>query len=168
VEWYEVTSEYHKRTLDQCADLMVLAAEWQRELAALWRLEADVNSGAYLQFLTNWGHASYLYATRALKKIGAHKMAEIIDRCQALVDEHFPTEGKSGDELQRLLPNPVISDDGRLVKHAGSVLPDPVLARIYELSAEFMDYPDKVSELGLAHYRLLVEGDVSGPTPHSP
>src|SRR5207245_11456193 len=100
VDWYDATTKYHKRTFPHECQLSSLPAEWQRELAALSRLEADVNNGAYLQFLSNWGRESYVYASQALKKIGARKMAAIIDRCQALVDEHFTSEGASHDQTQ--------------------------------------------------------------------
>jgi hypothetical protein len=152
MDWYDVTVEYHGRTLHHDGRLSSLPEEWQRELAALWRLEADVNNGGYLQFLCNWGRESYVCASRALKRIGADRMAEIIDRCQSLVDEHFDSEGKTRDELGQLMPNPVIGSNGQIIKEAGSVLPKPVLERIYELSYEFMDYPDDVAALGLQHY----------------
>ena len=89
-------------------------------------------------------------------------MADIIDRCQALVDEHFPCEGKSSEELRQLLPNPVIGRDGRTVKETGSLLPGSVIRRISELSREFMGYPDDVSELAESHYRPLIERDDPG------
>ncbi len=159
VDWYDSTEEYHERTFEHDCRLSSLPAEWQRELAALWRLEADVNNGAYLQFLANWGRESYVYASQALKKIGALKMADIIERCQAIVDEHFDCEGKSPDELQQLVPNTVIDQRGEVAKATGSVLPRAAIARIDELSYEFMDYPDDVESLGLGHYRTDVEGD---------
>lgn len=152
MDWYEVTDDYHGRTLDHDGRLSSLPEEWQRELAAQWRLEADVNNGGYLQFLCNWGHESYAYASRALKRIGADRMAEIIDRCQALVDEHFDCEGKSQDELGQLMPNALIGMDGKRIKEDGSILPQAVLERIDELSYEFMDYPDDVPALGLEYY----------------
>jgi hypothetical protein len=119
----------------------------------------DVNNGAYLQFLANHGREAYAYASRALRAISARTMAEIIERCQALVDEHYPTEGRSSGELRRLLPNEVIGCDGQVIKEAGSVLPERVLSRIYELSYEFMDYYDDISELAQSHYCSLIEGD---------
>ena len=160
MDWYDLTEEYHKRTFDHECRLSSLPAEWQRELAAIWRLEADVNNGAYLQFLANWGRESYVYASQALRRIGARRMAEIVDRCQALVDEHFAAEGKPSGELRQLLPNPVFIDlQGRSIKNAGSVLPEPVVARIYELSYEFMNYPEDVVQLGLSHYRSYLDDD---------
>jgi hypothetical protein len=164
VKWYDATNEYHGRTFPHEGELSSLPAQWQRELAALWRLEADVNNGGYLQFLENWGRESYVYASQALKKIGARKMAEIVDGCQTLVDEHFPLEGKSPEELRVLLPNAVLDCDGVLVKDYGSVLPDAILARINELSFQFMEYPDDVSTLGLRYYRSYIEGNASGPS----
>lgn len=122
----------------------------------------DVNNGGYLQFLVNNGQESYVYASQALKTIGAYKMADLIDRCQALVDEHFPSYGKSRDELRQLVANTIIDPEGRTVKDAGSVLPGAVLERILELSYEFMDYPDDVGELAERHYRQLIEGDKLG------
>jgi hypothetical protein len=133
VEWYKVCGKAHEQTFAHAFRLSSLPNEWQRELAALWRLEADVNNGAYLQFLLNWHKEAYVYASQALRKIGAHKMAAIIDNCQALVDEHVNYQGKSWEDLHELVPQSVV-------------------ARIYELSYQFMDYPDDVEQLGMKYY----------------
>jgi Domain of unknown function (DUF4375) len=164
VDWCDATGRYHRRTFAHDGRLSSLPEEWQRELAALWRLEADVNNGAYLQFLANWGRESYDYASQALKKIGARKMAEIIDRCQALVDEHFDSEAASREQLQDVMPNAVIGQDGELIKDGGSILPEQVIGRINELSYEFMDYPEDLGQLGLNHYRPYIEGEGPGRT----
>jgi hypothetical protein len=164
MDWYDATGKYHEETFSHECRLSSLPEEWQRELAAIWRLEADVNNGAYLQFLSHWGRESYIYASQALKKIGARKMAKIVDRCQALVDEHFDTERASHEQMRNLLPNAVIGRDGKLIKEAGSILPDSVVDRIYELSYEFMDYPDDLAQLGLNHYRCYLDGGGPGKT----
>jgi hypothetical protein len=160
--WDDAAERYHERTFEHDGRLSSLPADWQRELAALWRMSVDVWNGGYLQFLVNRGRETYAYASQALKKIGAHRMAEIIDSCQALVDEHFPSEGKSSDDLLQLLPNLCIGRDGRIIKEAGSVLPESVIARISELSYEFMDYPDNFGELAEKHYGPLIERDDPG------
>lgn len=152
MDWYDITEKFHKLTFDHECRLSSLPEEWQRELAALWRLEAEVNNGAYLQFLANWGRESYVYASQALKKIWAPKMAKIIDRCQALVDKHFNCEGESNERMQQLLPNQVIGPDGAIIKDAGSILPYSVVARINKLSYEFMSYPEDLTQLGLKFY----------------
>jgi hypothetical protein len=159
VDWYDAANEYARRTDAHNGRLASLLAEWQRELVALARVERDVNNGAYLQFLVNGGRESYVYASRALKKIGAHTMAGIIDRCQAIVDEHFPSEGKPTQELWQLLPNLIPDRQGKVIKEAGSVLPEPILRRIYELSHEYMGYPDAVGPLAQRYYGPLIEAD---------
>lgn len=156
MDWYDVALEYYER---HDYDLSSLPAEWQRELVALMLVNREVNNGGYLQFLSNHGRETYIYASRAMKQIGAYKMADLIDQCQALVDEHFSADGKSHEELNQLLPNRIIDREGRTIKDAGSVLPEPVLERISELSYEFMDYPDDVAELAENYYRRLIEND---------
>jgi hypothetical protein len=158
VDWYDVTGKYHELTLAHECRLSSLPADWQRELAALWRLEADLNNGAYLQFLQNWGKESYVYASQALKKIGAHKMAKIVDRCQALIDEHFNFEKRPPDDQKQLMPNPVIDCAGTVIKQRGSVLPDDVVESINNLSYEFMEYPEDLAALGVRYYRRHIQG----------
>jgi hypothetical protein len=167
VDWYEAAREYYLSTPDD-AGVSALPAEWQRELVALMLVNREVNNGGYLQFLANHGREVYEYASRALRAISARRMAEIIDSCQALVDEHFPSEGRSSDELQQLLPNEVIGPDGQTVKEAGSVLPEWALARVSELSYEFMAYPDDVGDLAQAHYGPIIERDNRAEPPAPP
>lgn len=153
MDWYDITGKYHEQTFAHDCRLSSLREEWQRELAALWRLEADVNNGAYLQFFVNWGRESYVYASQGLGKMGAGRVAFIVNSCQALIDEHFDDPGASQDERRCLLRARVIGRDGELIKEAGSILPDSVLDRIEQLSYEFMDYPENLAELGLKYYR---------------
>jgi hypothetical protein len=159
MDWYDVAIEYYHQTPEDDDNLSSLPADWQRELVALMLVNREVNNGGYLQFLANHGREIYVYASRALRKIGANKIADLIDRCQALVDEHFPSEERSSDELNQLLPNCIIDREGRTIKDAGSVLPESVLKQIRELSYEFMDYPDDVAELAERHFRRLIESD---------
>lgn len=88
MNWYELTDKYHGLTLESDGDLSSLSHEWQRELAAIWRLEADVNNGTYLQFIGNWDVKTYEYALRCLRQIGAKKMARLIEECHKLVLKH--------------------------------------------------------------------------------
>jgi hypothetical protein len=159
VDWYDAAGVYYERTWSHDGRLSVLPAEWQRELVALMLVNREVNNGAYLQFFANHGREVYEYASRALKLIGARRMAEIIDACQALIDEHSLSAGQSSGERAGLLPNRIIGRGGQTVKEEGSALPDSVLERVSELSHEFMGYPDDVGDLAQAHYGSLIEGD---------
>jgi hypothetical protein len=159
VHWYDAAREYYKRTWPQDGRLSSLPAEWQRELVALMLVNREINNGGYLQFFANHGREVYEYASRALKVIGTPRMAEIIDTCQALIDEHSPNTGQSSQERAALLPNEIIGRDGWTVKEPGSVLPYSVLECVSELSHEFMDYPEDVGGLAQVYYEPLIEGD---------
>ena len=159
MDWYEAAGVYHERTWPHDGRLSVLPAEWQRELVALKLVNREVNNGGYVQFYANHGREVYDYASRALKAIGARRMAEIVDACQALIDEHFLNVGQSSSERKELIPNEIIDRDGHTVKEEGSVLPESVLERVSELSYEFMGYPDDVGDLAQAHYGPLIAGD---------
>jgi hypothetical protein len=133
MDWYDVSSNPHRRTLAYGGRLDALSNDWERELAALWRLEADVNNGAYLQFLGNWGRDSYVYAAHALHRIRAVTMASIVEQCQALVDAHCSDRTLTYSQLLERLPQKVA---------------DQVLA----LSYRFMDYPDDLPSLAMGYY----------------
>ena len=160
MNWYDLGERYHQLTISHECKLSALPEEWQRELTAVWRLEMDVNNGGYLQFLAWWGRESYVYASKALKKIGALKMRKIIDDCQSLVDEHIDCETASRTQMQSLMRNPVIRPDGQLVQPSESILPDAVHDRIYELSYEFMDFPEDLPCLGLKYYKTFIGKDI--------
>ena len=124
--------------------------------------DREITNGAFLQFLCNHGRQVSLCASRAMEKIGAHRMAAILDSCQSLVDEHFPSEGKLPEELRLLLPNEIIGRDGRTIKEAGSILPEAVLTRILELSYEYMSYPDPLGDLAQKYYGPYMAEEKSG------
>ena len=159
MDWYDAAVEYHRQTFPHDGRLSSLPAEWQRELVALMLVNREVNNGGYLQFFANHGRETYEYASRAFRAIGARRMAEIIDHCQALVDEHYISESRSEEELRRLLPNEIIGPDGRTIKEAGSELPEAILAKVLQLSYDFMSYPDNVADLAQNYYGPLIEGD---------
>ncbi len=43
--------------------------EAEQEIAALWKLAADMYSGGFDSFFLNWGHTCYSYAMRGIKRI---------------------------------------------------------------------------------------------------
>lgn len=156
MDWYEDTERYHEQTLDGEGDLSILSYEWQRELAAIWRLEADVNNGTYLQFIENWGLDAYKYAIQSLRKMGATTMARVIEECHQLVLDNTDSALSANERFCDLLPNPTVNADGSINHPGRSQLPDNIIERIYALSDEFMAYPDDIESLGTTYYGPLV------------
>ena len=152
MDWHEITDRYHGQSLEADGDLATLSEDWQRELAALWRLEADVNNGGYLQFINNWGLDTFTYSLAGLRKIRAHKMAALVEECQSLVERHTDGNLPESERFQNLMPNPILNSDGTSTTPPPSPIPDEVLQKIDELSYQFMAYPDDIATLGIAYY----------------
>ncbi|RBL87461.1 hypothetical protein DDE05_03220 [Streptomyces cavourensis] len=118
------------------------AAGWQldslsprdQELVALWRMEADINNGGFMQFLCNWGDPTCQLALGALKKIGAARTHAILADMRGLIDrfEESPEVVQLNDMY-------------------GAMTEDEQ-ARLQELDEAYFEYPDNLARLGLAYY----------------
>ncbi|WP_416056029.1 DUF4375 domain-containing protein [Stenotrophomonas maltophilia] len=57
-----------------------------QQLVALWRMEADINNGGFMQFLCNWGDPTCQLALRALQAMGAVQTHAILTGMRGLLD----------------------------------------------------------------------------------
>lgn len=104
------------------------------ELVALWRAEADINNGGFLQFLGNWGEDNLLVAIASLEAIGAKEAVRILRAMYAVVEPYGQTE-----EVVSLAELP-------------GLLSEAERDRLYELDQAFWAYPDPLSRLVVEHY----------------
>lgn len=109
-------------------------SERDRELVALWRLEADVDNGGFLQFFGNWGERNHRTAVAALDVIGAHRTAEIVRAMYAVIEPYGQT-----DEVVSLADLP-------------GLLSAAERERLDELDEAFWDYPAPLPRLVVEHY----------------
>lgn len=111
-----------------------LISKTQHELVALWRMEADINNGGFLQFLGNWGVKNCQLALQALQTMEATQMHQCLQNMLALVQrfENSP-ENTSLADLPALLTQ---------AEHE----------RLQTLDEAFWDYPDRLSKLVVMHY----------------
>ena len=118
------------------------AVEWkldslpqrEQELVALWRMEADINNGGFMQFLCNWGDPTCQLALLALGKIGAARTRAILADMRGLVDRF-----EAAPEVIQL--NDIYG-----------AMTEAEQARLHELDEAYFDYPDDLARLGLAYY----------------
>jgi hypothetical protein len=54
--------------------------EQQKVFSAIWALESQVNNGGFLQYFESWDGDTAEYAPKALRAIGAHTCASIVER----------------------------------------------------------------------------------------
>ena len=107
--------------------------EVDQVLVAIWGLEADVNNGGLHQYFYNGPGDQAFFAPRALRLIGANRMADIVASANAI----FGDQGPPRDHDQR---------QTRLEQ-----IDEVAEARLDSLTAEFYEYPDAISDL-LARY----------------
>lgn len=58
----------------------------EKDIIALWRLEADIYNGGFMQFFCNWGDAHCQIAISSLEKIGAVYTHKIVTRMRELLN----------------------------------------------------------------------------------
>lgn len=118
------------------------AADWQldrlpsrdQELVALWRMEADINNGGFMQFLGNWGDPTCQLSLLALKQMGAQRTHAILAGMRGLIDRF--EQSPEFIELNDIY----------------GAMTDAEQARLQELEDAYFEYPDDLARLGLAHY----------------
>ena len=106
----------------------------QYELVALWRMEADINNGGFLQFLGNWGVGNYQVALQALQDIGAPAAHQCLQDMFAVLKRF-----EEGAE------NVGFSD-------LPALLTDAEHEQLQELEEAFWDYPEPLNKLVVMHY----------------
>ncbi len=104
------------------------------DVVVLWRLEADVNNGGFMQFLCNWGDPTVQRSIRVLDAIGATRMHAIVRRMRAILDR--------------------LEDDPR-VTNLWDLYPAMTAAEhaeMWELDQAFWAYPDDLPRLAVVRY----------------
>jgi hypothetical protein len=111
-------------------------SERDRILVAIWGLEADVNNGGFDQYYFNGSGDQAWFAPTALRSIGAHHMASIAERANAMFGEAGPPADP--DERQSALFRITEANEDA-----------------WELlDREFYAYPDDIAALLVAHFGL--------------
>ena len=110
----------------------------EREVVRLWRLEADMYNGGFLQFFCNWGEENHLEACAVLQKINAPDALAIINESAALV-----SLCKHDDRIKSYSDIYIYLDDH---------LTEEQIARLNELDELYWENPDDVPYLAYQHY----------------
>ncbi len=67
--WDEYASEFNEKLESDLGGDWSKLDETEQEIAALWKLAADMYSGGFDEFFLNWGFDCYSYAMRGIKRI---------------------------------------------------------------------------------------------------
>ena len=61
-------------------------SEKEQELAALWKLEADMYNGGFIQFFCNWGYECFQHAIRCLTQLKAEECLNIVQQQYKIIE----------------------------------------------------------------------------------
>lgn len=67
--WNEYAIAFNNKLEEENGDDWSSLDETEQEIAALWKLAADMYSGGFDEFFLNWGFDCYSYAMRGIKRI---------------------------------------------------------------------------------------------------
>ena len=59
----------------------------EQEVVRIWRLEADMYNGGFIQFFYNWGFDNFIETQKVLKKIKAYKSLDLITECEKIISK---------------------------------------------------------------------------------
>ncbi|RBL92375.1 DMP19 family protein [Chitinophaga flava] len=113
-------------------------SEKEQEVVRIWRLEADMYNGGFLQYFCNWGYDNFLETQKILQQLGAVKCLQIITEYESTIA--------------------VVQDDERLTalwdipKYLGDYLTVEQEQRLEELDNLYWDNPDDLQLLCYNYY----------------
>lgn len=110
-----------------------------QELAALWKLEMDINNGGFMQFFCNWGVEVYRHAIRGLERVGAYQLQAIVQQQYELINSVY---GRCRDQIESYWDLPPHFSEAELES-------------LDQLDQAYWQYPDNLEALGLACYAGL-------------
>lgn len=88
-QWDDYSIEFCKKLEYQCGGDWKKLDETEQEIAALWKLVADMYNGGFVQFFCNWGYECYWYAMRGIERIADKELLQILDNTYTSVFDKF-------------------------------------------------------------------------------
>lgn len=97
--WNEYAIEFNDKLEDLNGGDWSKLDETEQEIAALWKLAADVYSGGFDEFFLNWGYDCYTYAMRGIKRVseensGVEEVYELFETAYTKVFARFEDDDR--------------------------------------------------------------------------
>ncbi|WP_343745285.1 DUF4375 domain-containing protein [Chitinophaga sp.] len=131
---FEVTG----RLFDQHGGKLEQLPEKEQEVVRIWRLEADMYNGGFLQYFCNWGHENFEKTQQILTRLGAVQSLAIITEYEQAI-----TVLKNDERITELWDIP---------KYMDEYLNEEQQQRLNELDELYWENPDDIQLLGYNYY----------------
>lgn len=118
-------------------ELDKLTAE-EQAVVRIWRLEADMYNGGFIQFFCNWGYDNFTATQQVLQKIKAEQSLAIITECEQMIAKAKNDPAvKAYWDIPKVLPN---------------YLNETEMQRLDELDELYWENPDDIQQLAYIAY----------------
>lgn len=104
--WNAYAIEFNDKLENACGGDWSGLDEYEQEIAALWKLAADVYGGGFDEFFIRWGCECYSYAMRGikrvaeanagLKRVGCNNVYKLFETAYQKVFARFENDGRIG------------------------------------------------------------------------
>ncbi|WP_223151595.1 DMP19 family protein [Chitinophaga varians] len=131
---FEITG----RLFDLHGGKLELLTEEEQEVVRIWRLEADMYNGGFLQYFCNWGYENFEKTQQILAKLGAVKSLAIITEYEKTI-----AVLKEEERIKELWDIP---------KYLDEYLNEDQQQRLNELDELYWENPDDIQLLGYNYY----------------
>lgn len=135
-KWYDFTSKFVDKLIKNNDDWETLS-EKEQELAALWKLEADMYNGGFLQFFCNWGYPCYLHAVRCLERMKAYECLEIIQTQYKIIQRLENTQMNELWDIPSLLTSEEIHQISNVLDEKYWENEDNIIEKTFATYSEF-------------------------------
>ncbi len=124
-----------------CEKLNNFNGDWKKldmdeqEIAALWKLCADINNGGFVQFFCNWGYECYFYAMRGIKRIGDTGLLTMLHNTYTNVFDKF----REDDRLKAYwdIPEYLTEEDEEILEETDIAFWEEEGEKLYKMAYEF-------------------------------
>lgn len=123
---------------DRHGGKMEQLSEKDQEIVRIWRLEADMYNGGFLQYFCNWGYENFEKTQQILARLGATQSLAIITECEKMI-----AVLKDDDRMEELWDIP---------KYLDEYLNEEQQQRLNELDELYWENPDDLQLLGYNYY----------------
>lgn len=90
--WNEFAIEYNDKLESKFDGDWSKLDETEQEIAALWKLTADLFNEGFLEFFVNWGCDCYNYAMRGIERVGCRKLYKLLEKAYRKVFARFEND----------------------------------------------------------------------------
>lgn len=90
--WNDFAIEYNDKLESEFDGDWSKLDETEQEIAALWKLTADLFNEGFLEFFVNWGYDCYAYAMRGIERVGCKKLYKLLEKAYKKVFARFEND----------------------------------------------------------------------------